>query len=393
MKPDRNMIRWTLIVASLLASASIAPSRAHAADASADAATKESLIWHVVTPADIEGQGWADVKAPFDRLPARAEGLVRPPVWNLSHHSAGLYVDFNTNAPRIAVRWTLNSQTLAMPHMPATGASSIDLYVRDDDGWHFLANGQAREFPDNEAEFAASEASALARVQYRLYLPLYNGVKNVKIGAPAGSSFGSVITKEDPSPIVVYGTSITQGGCAARPGMAYTSILNRRLDREFINLGFSGNGQTEPELATLLAELDPAAFVIDSLPNLTPEMLAERMPKFLEIIRASHPQTPILLVQNPLYPTIPFVAATREKVTKANDILAQIHADRVAGGDHSITLVPACDLAADGGETTVDGVHPTDVGFIRLADALEPYLRKALASPSARNRTSPLQQQ
>jgi lysophospholipase L1-like esterase len=319
------------------------------------------------------------VKSPFDRLPARAEALVRPPVWNLSHNSAGLYVNFRTNAPRIAVRWTLNSQTLSLPHMPATGVSGVDLYVRNDDGWHFLANGQAREFPDNEAEFAASEKSAEGDVWYRLYLPLYNGVKSVEIGVPEGSEFGFYNPKAYPPQIVVYGTSITQGGCAARPGMAYPSILGRRLDAEFINLGFSGNGQTEPELATLLAELAPAAFVIDSLPNLTPEMLAERMPKFIEIIRERHPRTPILLVQNPLYPTIPFVALTRDKVTKANEILAQIYADRVAAFDQQITLVPACDLAADGGETTVDGVHPTDVGFLRLADALEPYLKKVLA--------------
>jgi lysophospholipase L1-like esterase len=381
-----NPFRLSLIATSLLASATMAPSHARADDAAAEAAAKESLTWHAVKPANIEGQGWTDVKSPFDRLPARAEGMVRPPVWNLSHNSAGLYVDFSTNAPRIAVRWTLNSQTLSMPHMPATGVSGVDLYVRNDDGWHFLANGQAREFPNNEAEFTASEASAAEDVQYRLYLPLYNGVKSVEIGVPEGSSFGFVVTEDASPPIVVYGTSITQGGCAARPGMAYASILNRRLDREFINLGFSGNGQTEPELATLLAELGPAAFVIDSLPNLTPEMLAERMPKFLEIIRERHPQTPILLVQNPLYPTISFVASTREKVTKANEILTQIHADRVAAGDRAITLVPACDLAADGGETTVDGVHPTDVGFLRLADALEPYLRKALASPTAKNK-------
>jgi hypothetical protein len=379
-----NGLRWTLIATSLLASVAMATSRARAADAVGVAAAKESLTWHAVAPANIEGQGWTDVKSPFDRLPARAEGVVRPPVWNLSHNSAGLYVNFNTNAPRIAVRWKLNSQTLSMPHMPATGVSGVDLYVRNDDGWHFLANGQARKFPDNEAEFAASKASAQGNVGYRLYLPLYNGVKSVEIGVPAGSSFGFVVTKDAPPPIVVYGTSITQGGCAARSGMAYTSILNRRLDREFINLGFSGNGQTEPELATLLAELEPAAFVIDSLPNLTPEMLAERMPKFLEIIRERHPTTPILLVQNPLYPTIPFVAATRKKVTKANGILTQIHADRVAAGDQAITLVPACDLAADGGETTVDGVHPTDLGFVMLADVLEPHLRKILAEPTAR---------
>lgn len=372
-----------LVFAVLLPLNSVAINSTRAADAATEEAAKNSLTWHAVAPANIEGQGWTDVKSPFDRLPARAEGVVRPPVWNLSRNSAGLYVSFHTNAPRIAVRWKLNSQTLSMPHMPATGVSGVDLYVLKKGRWHFLANGQAKEFPDNEAEFAASEASSSGDVEYRLYLPLYNGVKSVEIGVPEGSSFGFDIRLAELPSVVVYGTSITQGGCAARPGMAYPSILGRRLDAEFINLGFSGNGLTEPELATLLAELKPAVFVIDSLPNLTPEMLAERMPKFIEIIRASHPQTPILLVQNPLYPTIPFVAATRNKVTKANEILAQIHADRIAAGDQQITLVPACDLAADGGETTVDGVHPTDVGFLRLADALEPYLRKVLASPTA----------
>ena len=380
VKARLNAIFLLLFAVSILSN-SIVIAQARAADAT-ETATIE-LTWHDVTPNRIEGQGWTDVKSPFDRLPARAEGMVRPPVWNLSHNSAGLYVDFSTNAPRIAVRWTLNSQTLSLPHMPATGVSGVDLYVRHDGAWHFLANGQAKEFPDNEAEFAAPEASAKGNVSYRLYLPLYNGVKSVEIGVPEGSYFGFSIDLAGDPMVVVYGTSITQGGCAARPGMAYPSILGRRIDAEFINLGFSGNGQTEPELATLLAQLKPAVFVIDSLPNLTPEMLAERMPKFIEIIRASHPQTPILLVQNPLYPTTPFVAATRNKVTKANEILATIHADRVAAGDQQITLVPACDLSADGGETTVDGVHPTDVGFLRLADALEPYLRKVLASPTA----------
>ena len=379
-----NVLRKTLIATSLLASAAMAPLHARAADAVAEAAAKESLTWHAVTPGDIEGQGWTDVQSPFDRLPARAEQLVRPEVWNLSRNSSGLYVAFATDAPRIAVRWTLNSQSLAMPHMPATGVSGVDVYVKTDESWHFLANGRPTEFPTNEVEFTAVHGKYLVLgFSYRLYLPLYNGVKSVEIGVPADSTFAFENPKEVPPPIVVYGTSITQGGCAARPGMAYTSILNRRLDREFINLGFSGNGQTEPELATLLAELDPAAFVIDSLPNLTPEMLAERMPKFLEIIRERHPQTPILLVQNPLYPTFLFIKGTREKVTKANEILAKIYADRVAAGDQAITLVPACDLDADGGETTVDGVHPTDVGFLRLADALEPYLRKVLASPAA----------
>lgn len=370
--PRFNVLPLSLIAISILSSSiAILPTRA---------ATTE-LAWHAVEPENIEGQGWTDVKSPFDRLPARAEKIVRPEVWGLSHNSSGLYATFKTNAPRLLVRWTLNSQQLSMSHMPATGVSGVDLYFKDDHGWHFLANGRPEKFPDNEAELTVHDASSKGDVWYRLYLPLYNGVKSVEIGVPANSTFAFEVPQEIKPPIVVYGTSITQGGCAARPGMAYPSILGRRLDREFINLGFSGNGKTEPEVATLIAELEPAAFVIDSLPNLKPDMLAERMPRFIEILRERHPETPILLVQNPLYPSVPYEAVMRSKVEPSNEILAKIHADRVAAGDRAITLVPACNLAAGGGEGTVDGVHPTDLGFVMLADVLEPHLRKILAEP------------
>ena len=380
--PRFNASLLSLFAVSILSSL-IAISITRAAESTTE--EKTALAWHAVEPENIEGQGWTDVKAPFDRLPARAEKLVRPEVWTLSRDSSGLYVTFKTNAPQIAVKWQLNTEEISFAHMAATGVSGVDLYFKDDNGWHFHGVGRPVQYPDNEATFTAHDASSERDVWYRLYLPLYNGVKSVEIGVPADCTFGFEVPKEIKPPIVVYGTSITQGGCAARPGMAYPSILGRRLDREFINLGFSGNGKTEPEVATLLAELEPAAFVIDSLPNLKPDMLAERMPKFIEILRARHPHTPILLVQNPLYPSVPYEGVMRSKVEPSNEILAKIHADRVAAGDTAITLVPACDLAASGGEGTVDGVHPTDLGFVMLADVLEPYLKKILAEPPTKD--------
>ena len=375
--PAANMIRLTSCILRLASCIALCAPLAGAAEA------KPELAWHAVEPANIEGQGWTDVKAPFDRLPARAEKLVRPEVWTLSRDSSGLHVTFKTNAKQITVKWKLNTEELSFAHMAATGISGVDLYFRDDQGWHFHGIGRPQQYPDNEATFAAGDAAAKGDVWYRLYLPLYNGVNSVEIGVPAGSTFAFENPKEVKPPIVVYGTSITQGGCAARPGMAYPSILGRRLDREFINLGFSGNGQTEPEVATLVAELEPAAFVIDSLPNLKPDMLAERMPRFIEILRERHPHTPILLVQNPIYPSVPYDETMRSKVVPSNEILAKIHAERVAAGDQAIILVPACDLTTSGGEGTVDGVHPTDLGFVMLADALEPYLKKVLAAQPA----------
>ena len=258
-----------------------------------------------------------------------------------------------------------------MSHMPATGVSGVDLYVRRDGRWHFLAVGQPARHPTNTAVLV--QGLEPKEAEYRLYLPLYNGVARVEIGVPEDASFRAATPPgPETKPVVIYGTSITQGGCASRPGMAYPAILGRRLDVPVINLGFSGNGKTEPEMARFLAELDPAAFVLDSLPNLTTAEVGERLPGFIETLRARHPEVPIVLVENLIYTDVPFVAARAERVKGSNDLLRKIHEERVARGDRRITLVPAGDLIGHDGEGTVDGVHPNDLGFLRMADAIEP---------------------
>ena len=239
------------------------------------------LAWHAVTPDDVVGKGWKDTKAPFDRLPARAEKIVRQPIWELSRHSAGLYVDFNTNAKSISARWTLTSDRLAMPHMAATGVSGLDLYINRDNKWHYLATGHQASFRRTKSNWSPDLAAGSAN--YRLYFPLYNGVSAVEIGVPAGSSFEF---KREPDrhvkPVVIYGTSITQGGCASRPGMSFAAILGRRLNVPVINLGFSGNGKAEKEIAELLGELDASVFILDPLPNLFASQVEERLPTFIQ---------------------------------------------------------------------------------------------------------------
>ena len=371
----REQLAAALVLSRALMPASVAVAEEAAAKA-------PETTWHNVTTANVGGQAWSDVKAPFDRLPARAEKLVRPGVWGLSRDSSGLSVDFETNAAKFTVRWKLNSQELSFAHMTATGVSGVDIYVQDDAGWHYLETGKPAAYPDNQVDVSGPRGREGEAVRYRLYLPLYNGVSGVEIGVPAEATLKFIDPPQNEKPVVIYGTSITQGCSASRPGMAYPAILSRRLGREIVNLGFSGNGKTEPEVATLIAELDPAVLVIDSLPNLAPELLAERMPGFIEIFRKSHPETPILLVQNPIYPTIPLKASPYEKVMRSSELLAGIHADRVAAGDKQIGLVAACDWSVDGGDATVDGVHPTDVGFVMLADELEPQLREALGMPA-----------
>ena len=178
-------------------------------------------------------------------------------------------------------------------------------------------------------------------------------------------------------PLVFYGTSLTQGGCASRPGMAHPAILGRWLERPVLNLGFSGNGRMEPALAELLAELDPAAYVLECLPNLTPEEAEARVEPFVAHLRAARPATPIVLVESITYQNAYLVTALREKVERQNRHLRGLY-ERLAPGDPRLFYIPGAPLLGEDCEGTVDGVHATDLGFMRIAEGMVEGLRQAL---------------
>lgn len=225
-------------------------------------------VWHAPA-ADphqpIQGTGWAQeaLSGSYQRLPDRAEKTVRKQVWDLSQDCAGMYLKFHTNATSIQVRYQV-SGALSLPHMPATGVSGVDLYATDCNGRQYWC---APQF-----QFGDTICYTYPRLTYRnnhgkgneytLYLPLYNHVRWLQIGTPEGSLFGFLRHTRE-KPVVIYGTSIAQGACASRPGMAWSNILQRELDLPVVNLGFSGNGQLEEAVFNLLTETDAALYVID----------------------------------------------------------------------------------------------------------------------------------
>ena len=221
-------------------------------------------------------------------------------VWGWGKHSAGLCVRFQTTAHTLSVRWELTSDSLAMPHMPATGVSGVDVYRRAaDHSWQFVQNGRPTARTGNE--MTANLPSSASPTECLVYLPLYNGVRRVEIGVPADAKIEKAAPRPAAKrrPIAYYGTSIAQGGCASRPGNAHVAMLGRMLDRPMINLGFSGSGRMEPSVSQFLAELDPAVFVIDCLWNIggiTDEEFTSRVTTLVENIRKSRPHTPILFV-------------------------------------------------------------------------------------------------
>ena len=338
---------------------------------------ESKLRWLDAKALCIEGKGWNATQQFYDRLPAKAEGVVREPVWNLSKDSAGICVRFVTDATEISARWTLRKEKLAMPHMPASGVSGVDLYVRHEGKWLWL--GAARPETSLTNEHRLTTGMTPQPRECLLYLPLYNGVEKVEIGVPTDAKCELPPSRpEKMKPIVFYGTSIVQGGCASRPGMAYPAILGRRLDCTTINLGFSGSALCEPEVAALLAELDPVVYVLDPLPNMKPESVHERMFAFLVKLREAHPKTPIVLVEHIEVGDAPVNPSRRGGYSRSNAELRKIFEQRVKAGDKTIFYIPGDKLLGDDGQGTVDRVHPTDLGFMRMADVIEPVLKRAL---------------
>jgi hypothetical protein len=337
-----------------------------------------NIVWVDILTLGVEGQGWQDTKAPFDRLPARAEGMVRDPVWNLSRNSAGLAVRFVTAADSIHARWTLTSAKLEMTHMPATGVSGVDLYVKHDGQWRWLAVGQPKA-QSNSVKLVGPLPKGTR--EFLLYLPLYNGVSAVEIGTPKEQAISKApaYPAGHEKPVVFYGTSITQGGCASRPGMVHTAILGRWLNRPVINLGFSGNGRMEPEMAKLFAELDPAVFVLDCLPNMTGKEVAERVEPFVHTLRKARPKTPILLVEDRSYTNAYLVATTRQRNDDSRAALKAAYQNLQKAGVGQLSYLAGADLLGADSEGTVDGSHPSDLGFYRQAEVMVKPLREILA--------------
>ena len=259
--------------------------------------------------------------------------------------------------------------------MPATGVSGLDLYVKTDDGrWRWLAVGR----PTAQAnKVRLVSGIPVGRREYLLYLPLYNGVSSVAIGLPKSAAIAKPAPRSE-KPITFWGTSITQGGCASRPGMVHTAILGRRLNRPVVNLGFSGNGRMEPEVAELLAEIDAAVYVIDCLPNLNASDVAARTEPLVRILRKARPKTPIVLVEDRSYTDSFLLPAKRKRNLDSRAALRKAYKNLQQAGITGLYYLEGENLLGDDGEGTVDSSHPTDLGFVRQSDAFEPVLRKAL---------------
>lgn len=332
-------------------------------------------------PFQITGFPWIAKEGKYRRLPVAPADALPSAVDSLADCTAGGEIRFRTNSSKLTIKVKLMGPG-NMYHMPATGQCGFDCYLGEPGNEQFW--GTAR-FDHTKDEYEAPFYDWQSKRDFcvTLYFPLYQGVEEVWIGVDQDAELSAAPALASTKPVVLYGTSILQGGCATRPGMAYPAILSRSIPLEFVNLGFSGNGKGEPEVARTIAEIaDPALFVLDYEANVaTVEQMASTLPEFIRILRESHPAVPILVVSKIRFAKERFdnnmLAMHEGRKRPQQETVERFRQE----GDLNVHFYDGSDLLGDDfSDCTVDGVHPTDLGFLRMAQSLEPTIRELVKS-------------
>ena len=339
-----------------------------------DQQADSELAWHdpARPPFRLAGFAWFSQDGVFRRLPVNADWPLREAVSQLADLTAGGQVQFQTDSTRLALRVELAAPA-NMCHMAPTGQCGFDCYIGPPKAQVYCAT--ARFDPaQRDYEWTLFEHAAPGMRMITLNFPLYQGVKSVRIGLDANAAIQAPPQYDDPRPVVWYGTSITQGGCATRPGMAHTNILSRWFNRQIVNLGFSGNGRGEPEMARIIAQIpNPGCLTLDYDPNAPGDILTQTLPPFIGILRAAHPQVPILVITRTTQSLEHFDPKGREQRLARRDFQRRTVAEFRSRGDGRIFFFDGSSLLGDDADSpTVDGGHPTDLGFWRMAEALRP---------------------
>lgn len=320
-------------------------------------------------PFSVVGFEWIKNDDLFRRLPLNPDWSITDNVDQLSNQTAGGQIRFQTDSRKILLKVHLKEKS-GMYHMPATGQSGFDLYVETNGVQRYV---KTTRFSVNDtiykAELLNTEKQKMQ--SYTLNFPLYNGVSSVLVGLEQNSNITHPVPFKRSGKYVIYGTSITQGGCVSRPGNVYSNILSRKLDVEFINLGFSGSGKGEPELAHIINQISNLSFIILDYEANAFETIQNTIEPFVDILRSKHPNTPLLIMSKTRHSSATDGSKSYEKLIENRDFQLNMVNQKRKKGDTNIYFLDGSKVLGDDYyECSVDGAHLTDLGSFRVAEAL-----------------------
>ena len=319
-------------------------------------------------PFTLHGVLFADKK--FRRMPAEIAKAVSPGVYALHANTAGGRVRFATNSAHIYIRAELDKPG-KMPHFPLTGSCGFDLHTGRRYVGTFTPPFNVKKNFKSTVTVPEDLNDGTVRI-YTLHFPLYSDVKKVLIGIDKGAILEAPADYKYTKPVVYYGSSITQGGCASRPGNAYENIVSAMLDCDHINLGFSGNAKAEDIMIDYLANLDMSVFVCDYDHNApTAEHLQNTHEKLFKAVRAKHPALPVVFMTRPQF------YLNRDEQNRLA-VVQKTYENAIAAGDRNVYFLPGPSLLSEEVRNTalVDNCHPNDSGFVSMASAVAAVLQK-----------------
>ncbi len=322
------------------------------------------------------------------RFPEYLEDSIRPTLSDRAKCTSGKAIRFATNSTAVAVRYNLLTN-MHMMHMADTGIKGTSLYILDDDGtWQFVNCNRPVRI---DSDVRPREDSIQTKVyvdrldgkmhEYMLYLPLYDGVRWLEIGVDSAATISQplVNSPRQGKKLVFYGTSILQGGCATHPGMVATSILQRDLDIECVNLGFSGEGKMDYCVARAMATIpDVAAYILDPIPNCTKNMCDSLTYEFVSILRRARPDVPIFMVEGQEYSYEKYSGFYGKYLPQKNYEFHKNYLKLKAENPKNLYYIDRKNLYGPNHDGTVDGIHLTDLGFYYYAEKLKPYIKAVL---------------
>jgi len=326
-------------------------------------------------PFDIYGLYSPRTKSTFRRIPENIAAAVSEQVLHLHTHTAGGRVRFATDSPDIVIEAVM-PQITRFAHMPLTGSSGFDLYIDSPDGYESLYyktfTPPVKMTDGYESKLTFSEGGTH---YVTIHFPLYNEVSDLFIGIAKDATLGEGAPYRDLPPVVYYGSSITQGGCASRPGNAYEAMVARMLQLDFINLGFSGSGKAEDAIVQYMAGLKMSAFIADydhNAPNIA--YLQATHQKMYDAIRERNPDLPYVMISRPDY-----FPNEKDSIARRRVVIDTYHY-AIAKGDQKVYYIDGGAIFRGPFEDacTVDGCHPNDLGFSKMAEAVCAVLKRAL---------------
>ncbi|MCH5596448.1 SGNH/GDSL hydrolase family protein [Niabella ginsengisoli] len=310
----------------------------------------------------------------FHRIDTNAHRNFSAGIKRLLTNGAGLVISFKTNSPRIAAKWCVSS---SKPHNNMTPIvdKGLDLYIKRNGKWEFAGVGRPNAVCN---EFVMVKDMEKGEKECLLYLPTYDEVKSLSIGIDSGCKIASGNDPFTKKKVVIYGSSVTQGASASRPGMAYPARLSRDMGINFVNLGLSGSGKMEKEVADMVASIQADAFILDCFANPSPEQIAKRTAYIVKAIRAKHPNAPIIMIQSVFRETGNFDLTVRKFVERQNANTLTEYQKLLKEGVKHLYLIPGDNLLGKDHEGTTDGTHPNDIGFDRMLQVIKPAISPLL---------------